>query len=67
MLRGKVIDLAVAYRGRVRAVYVEPPVPVIRERNRGRPAAVPTRVWERLFDRLDVPTPAEAHAVEWVG
>jgi hypothetical protein len=27
---------------------------------------VPERVWERLFDKLDVPTLAEAHAVEYV-
>ena len=24
------------------------------------------RVWERLFDKLDVPTAAEAHAVEYL-
>jgi hypothetical protein len=27
---------------------------------------VPERVWERLFDKLDVPTLAEAHAVEYL-
>ena len=60
------IDLAAAYRARARVVDPEPPVPVVRARNRGRRRVVPERVWERLFDRLDVPTPAEGHAVEYV-
>jgi predicted kinase len=65
VLRGKVTDLCLAYRARVRVVYLEPPVPRIRARNTGREKRVPERVWERLFDKLDVPTPAEAHAVEY--
>jgi putative nucleotidyltransferase with HDIG domain len=65
VLRGRVIDLCAAYRARVRVVYLEPPVPLVRERNAGRERKVPTRVWERLFDKLDVPTAAEAHAVEY--
>jgi predicted kinase len=66
VLRGKVIDLCAAYKARVRVVYLEPPIPLIRERNGEREKQVPARVWERLFDRLDVPTEAEAHAVEYV-
>jgi putative nucleotidyltransferase with HDIG domain len=65
VLRGKVIDLCAAYKARVRVVYLEPPIPLIRERNGGRARKVPVRVWERLFDKLDVPTEAEAHAVEY--
>lgn len=65
VLRGKVIDLSIAYRARVRVVYLEPPVPLIRARNAGRTKRVPQRVWERLFDKLDVPTPAECHGVEY--
>lgn len=65
VLRGKVIDLCHAYKARVRVAYLEPPVPLIRSRNAGRARRVPERVWERLFDKLDVPTPAEAHAVEY--
>jgi putative nucleotidyltransferase with HDIG domain len=65
-LRGKVIDLCADYKARVRVVYLEPPVPLIRARNGGRATRVPGRVWERLFDKLDVPTPAECHAVEYV-
>jgi predicted kinase len=66
VLRGKVIDLCAAYKARVRVVYLEPPIPLIRERNAGRAKKVPKRVWERLFDKLDVPTLAEAQAVEYV-
>jgi putative nucleotidyltransferase with HDIG domain len=65
ILRGRVIDLCAAYRARVRVVYLEPPVPLIRARNAGRTKRVPKRVWERLFDKLDVPTPAECHEVEY--
>jgi putative nucleotidyltransferase with HDIG domain len=66
VLRDKVIGLCAAYKARVRVVYLEPPVPLIRARNVGRAKHVPERVWERLFDKLDVPTPAEAHAVEYL-
>ena len=64
VLRGKVIDLSAAYGARINVVYLEPPVAEIRARNAGRAAKVPQGVWERLFDKLDVPTLAEAHAVE---
>lgn len=66
LLRGKVIDLSAAYNARLRVVYLEPPLPLIRARNGGRVKRVPARAWERLFDKLDVPTLAEAHAVEYV-
>jgi putative nucleotidyltransferase with HDIG domain len=65
VLREKVIGLCADYKARVRVAYLEPPVPLIRERNRGREKKVPVRVWERLFDRLDVPTGAECHTVEY--
>lgn len=65
VLREKVINLCAAYKARVRVVYREPPVPLIRHRNGDRAKKVPVRVWERLFDKLDVPTRAEAHAVEY--
>jgi putative nucleotidyltransferase with HDIG domain len=66
ILRGKVIDLCAAYKARVRVVYLEPPIPLIRARNTGRVKRVPERVWERLFDKLDMPTLAECHELEYV-
>ncbi|MBY0456649.1 MAG: AAA family ATPase, partial [Gemmataceae bacterium] len=65
VLRDKVIGLSLAYKARVKVVYLEPPVPLIRARNTGRTKRVPGRVWERLFDKLDVPTAAECHEVEY--
>ncbi|MDY3552399.1 polya polymerase related protein, partial [Gemmata sp. JC717] len=56
-------ESSIAYKARVKVAYLEPPVPLIRQRNTGRVKRVPERVWERLFDKLDVPTPAEAHEV----
>lgn len=66
MIRGKLIDLAAGYKARLRVVYVEPPIPTIRRQNRERLKVVPESAWERMFGRLDVPTEAEAHAVEYV-
>jgi putative nucleotidyltransferase with HDIG domain len=66
ILREKVISLCIAYKARVRVVYLEPPITLIRAWNAGRVKPVPERVWERLFDKLDVPTLAEAHAVEYL-
>ena len=66
VLRDKVIGLSAAYKARVTVVYLEPPIPLVRQRNVGRAKRVPGRVWERLFDKLDVPTLAEAHEVEYL-
>lgn len=64
VMREKVIGLAAAYNARVRVVYLEPPPALTRARNAARARAVPLRVWDRLFDKLDVPTAAEAHTIE---
>lgn len=66
MIRGKLIDLAAGYGARLRIVYVEPPIPIIRRQNRERVKVVPESAWARMFNKLDVPTEAEAHAVEYV-
>ena len=65
LLRGRVIDLATAYKARVRIVYLEPPISLIRARNAGRVKYVPQRVWDRIFGKLDLPNLTEAHAVEY--
>jgi tRNA uridine 5-carbamoylmethylation protein Kti12 len=44
-------------------VYLEPPLPVILARNSRRPRPVPTRVIERMADRLEPPTRTEAHSL----
>ncbi|WP_238537631.1 AAA family ATPase [Zavarzinella formosa] len=65
-MRNRLIDLCADYKARTRIIYVEPPIPVIRRQNREREKTVPVGVWERLFDKLEVPTLAEAHQVEYV-
>lgn len=66
MMRGRVIDLALAYHARARIVYVEAPFADIVGRNRARPAAVPETILYRLLDKLEMPAIGEAHRVEWV-
>jgi predicted kinase len=60
-LRAPLISLFADYGARVRIVYVEVPEPKLHAQNRARPSRVPTAVIERLLDRWEVPTAAEAH------
>ena len=64
-LRDACVELFVAYKARVRIVYVEVPPVLLKKQNRDRPAAVPDRVLERLLERWEVPDPFEAHRVEY--
>jgi putative nucleotidyltransferase with HDIG domain len=64
--RQRWIDLFADYAARVEIVYLEPPMPLILERNRRRPRPVPAAVMEKLTGKLEPPTQAEAHAVNWI-
>lgn len=64
-LRRRLVDLFSAYNARVRIVYVEAPGGALWRRNRSRSAPVPEAVIRKLMDRWDVPSPSEAHEVEW--
>jgi len=66
ILRDKLIAIAAGYGARIKIVYVQPSIPEVRRRNTGRAKVVPESAWNRMFDRLDVPTVTEAHAVEYV-
>ena len=57
------VDLFSEYGARVEIVYLEPPLPVIFGRNEQRSRPVPSKVIERLIEKLEPPTWAEAHAV----
>lgn len=61
--RKRWIDLFVGYGARVELVYLEPPLPVILARNSRRPRPVPTRVIERMAERLEPATRTEAHSL----
>ena len=62
-LRRGLIQLALDYGARIRIVYVESPEAALRSQNRGRAAAVPDRVIDRLLDRWEVPDCTESHEV----
>lgn len=65
--RRRWIDLFAAYGARVEIRYLEPPLPVVFQRNAERRPGVPRRVIEHLLDRLEPPMRTEAHAVALVG
>ena len=64
-LRERVIALCRDYRMRVRIAYVEVAWPRLVAQNAARDDAVPQRALEQLLLRWDLPTPLEAHAVEY--
>lgn len=59
--RKRWIDLFADYGARVRIVYLEPPLEVVRKQNRKRPEPVPEKIIARLIDKLEPPTWSEAH------
>ena len=65
-LRGGVIDLADAYKARVRIVRCEADVDVVAQRNRARAAPVPARAIARMLSRWEAPDLTEAHVVDVV-
>lgn len=65
MLRESLVELFSAYHARTRIIYLEADYSELLKRNRARTAGVPADVIGRLFDKLDIPDPTEAHRVEW--
>jgi putative nucleotidyltransferase with HDIG domain len=61
------IDLFANYGARIEVVYLEPPLPMILERNERREQRVPPSVIHRLLEKTEPPTFAEAHSVSLVG
>lgn len=64
-LRERVIALCRDYRFRVRIAYVEVAWSRLLEQNAARDDAVPQKALEQLLTRWDLPTPLEAHAVDY--
>jgi predicted kinase len=56
-------DLFADYDARIEVVYIEPPLPVILDRNRRREHPVPERVVRGLAEKCEPPTLTEAHGV----
>jgi putative nucleotidyltransferase with HDIG domain len=67
LTRKRWIDLFSDYGARIELVYLEPPLPVIYQRNESRARAVPRRVIQRLVEKLEPPTWTEAHSLALIG
>lgn len=65
VIRQPLVRWLAAYGARVHLVYLEPPWEIARQRNRQRSSMVPEVVLDKLFAKLDVPMPMEAHQVSW--
>lgn len=63
IMRQRWINLFADYGARIEIVYVEPPLRKILAQNKGRERAVPEKVIQRLLEKTEPPTMAEAHAV----
>lgn len=61
--RRRWIDLFADYEARIEVVYIEPPLPVILERNRRRERPVPEKVIRGLAARCEPPTWTENHGL----
>lgn len=64
-MRSQWIDLFVAYKAKVKIVYVEVPYKEWLKQNSKREEVVPEAVLLRLLDKLEIPLLSEAHEVEY--
>ena len=64
--RRRWIDLFADYGARIETVYVEPPLPVILERNRQRERKVPEDVILRLAGKMEPATWTETHTLQLI-
>lgn len=64
-IRQQVIDMCEDYGGRVKIVYVEVPYRKVLHQNQNREYPIPINVLERFIDKLEMPSPSEAHSVEY--
>ena len=58
-------DIGAEYNARIEMVYIEPRLSVLLEQNSDRNARVPWDVIQRLIDKLDPPTLAECHELNF--
>lgn len=66
-MRKRWVDLFADYDARVEMVYLEPAIATVFRQNKDRASDVPESVIRKLIDKIEVPTLAEAHAVELIG
>jgi predicted kinase len=65
--RARWVDLCADYGARVEVAYIEPPLPAVFRQNARRHHPVPQKVIDRLVEKLEPPTWAEAHSVTLTG
>ncbi len=63
-LRQQLVELFVAYRAKVKIVYLEVPYAQWLQQNAGREYSVPIRAMEHMLSKLEIPQADEAHEVE---
>jgi predicted kinase len=63
LTRQRWIDLFADYKARIEVVYIEPPLPVILDRNRRRERPVPEKVILGLAGKCEPPTLTETHGL----
>jgi len=64
-IREQVIGLMRSYNARIKLVYVEVPYQKLIQQNLNRPYPIPGTTLERFIDKLEIPSPTEAHVVEY--
>jgi predicted kinase len=65
-MRSQLIDLFTSYNATVRLIYVERPYKTWLAQNKARQASVPQNIMNKLLFKLEVPSPSEAHEVEYI-
>lgn len=65
-MRSRWISLFTDYNARVRIVYIEVPYKTLKKQNKNREHVVPEKVIDKLIGKLEIPTPKEAHDIEFV-
>ncbi|UZR96755.1 AAA family ATPase [Chondrinema litorale] len=63
--RSKWISLFAEYGGRIKVVYIEVPYKQLLAQNHNRKYKVPEKVIEKMINGLEIPTPQEAHELQF--
>ncbi len=64
-MRSRWISLFTDYSAKVKIIYIEVPYRQLLKQNQHRPHPVPQSVIHRLIRKLEIPTPTEAHEIEY--
>ncbi|GAB5555283.1 MAG: AAA family ATPase [Saprospiraceae bacterium] len=65
-MRSKWISLFTDYNARVKIIYIEVPFKTLKKQNANRVHKVPEKILEKMIAKLEIPTPKEAHELEFV-